>query len=84
MTYIEYFNIKTVRGYGYRKARQKCPIIELSRDRELEELLAEEAGMEKDNHTLYVIETKNGDKISIRFSDNSMVIGTGDVNETPW
>lgn len=72
-----------VKHYPYRTAHMNNIAIGLPRDanKDLEEELAERAGVAKDNHVLYTL-TRGEDVICVQITDDQIYIGTGLIEES--
>lgn len=68
----------TVKQYPYRTARVFERFFEIPRDqvRQLEEQLADAAGVRMDNHTVYEITSEDGNVMYIWFHDLSAYFGS--------
>ena len=69
--------------YSYRSAQVVHRLLDFERDREVETQLAEKAGKQIDNHTLYELKCADGHSFVIKCFDDHMTLGLG-VIERCW
>ncbi len=77
-----------VEFYRYRTARIEHVLCRLQPEEfraedELLEFLAEKAGARRDNHVVYQVTETDGNKFAIGYSDGTITIGVG-VVEQSW
>ena len=75
-----------VKFYRYRTARVFNRFFRISRNSELgekiEDVLSKKAGVDKDNHSVYEVENKNGDKIYVWMEDSEILFGNEIIIES--
>lgn len=66
-----------VKQYGYRTARILHTLVRFPRNEKLESLLANKAGKNPDNHTVYQVTLADGTVFAVFCHDREMSIGLG-------